>query len=223
MKRRTKKSTILRNMAAALALLVSAPALAHPHILVQAKTKILFNARGEVTGVTHIWDFDKAFSAFAVQGYDSRHDGRPSQADLQPLAKINMNSLSYYKFFTSLVLEGQTLNPSHPTDFFDTFTHDTLEIQFTLNFAAPIAVKGKSFALRVYDPEYFAAVSFAKDAPVTLGDGHPDCTINLHRPGQLAPAVAAKLAAIPASQHDVPPALFAVTNMLINAAEVACK
>ncbi len=210
-------------MAPAFAMMMAMPALAHPHILVKARSELLFNPQGEVTGVTHIWDFDKAFSAFAVQGYDSKHDGRPSQADLQPLAKINMNSLSYYKFFTSLVLDGQTLTPAQPTAFFDTFIHDTLEIHFTLQFPKPLAVKGKSFELRVYDPEYFAAVSFAKHDPVTLGAGHPDCAITLHRPGQLDPAMAAKLAAIPASQHDVPAALFAVTNRLINAAEVACK
>ncbi|MBV1706322.1 MAG: DUF1007 family protein [Hyphomicrobiales bacterium] len=213
----------LHNLVMAAAMLVSGEALAHPHILVKAKASILFNAQGEVTGVAHIWDFDKAFSAFAVQGYDSRHDGLPSRADLQPLAKINMNSLSYYKYFTSLVLDGKTYNPGKPTDFYDTFSDDTLEIHFTLNFAKPLAVKGKSFSLRVYDPEYFAAVSFARRDPVTLAAGHPDCDVTLHRPGQLAPAVAAKLAAIPASQHDVPAALFAVTNLLINSAEVACK
>lgn len=217
------RSMALRNLILIAALLASGAARAHPHILVKAKTAILFNAQGEVTGITHIWDFDKAFSAFAVQGYDSKHDGRPTRTDLQPLAKINMSSLSYYKFFTSLVLDGKTLSPGTPTNYFDTFIDDTLEIHFTLNFAKPVAVKGKRFSLRVYDPEYFAAVSFAKLNPVTLGDGHPDCDVTLHRPGQLAPAVAAKLAAIPASQHDVPADLFAVTNLLVNSAEVACK
>ncbi len=217
------RASMPRNFIMVAAMLASSAALAHPHILVKAKTAIIFNAQGDVTGVTHIWDFDKAFSAFAVQGYDSRHDGRPTRADLQPLAKINMNSLSYYKYFTSLVLDGKTFNPGKPTDFFDTFSNDTLEIHFTLNFAKPLAVKGKAFSLRVYDPEYFAAVSFAKSDPVKLGEGHPDCDVTLHRPGQLAPAVAAKLAAIPASQHDVPADLFAVTNLLINSAEVACK
>jgi ABC-type uncharacterized transport system substrate-binding protein len=39
------------------------PALAHPHVLISARTEIAFNRQGELTNITNIWDFDEAFSA----------------------------------------------------------------------------------------------------------------------------------------------------------------
>jgi ABC-type uncharacterized transport system substrate-binding protein len=33
---------------------------AHPHILIDARTELLFNPQGQVVGVNNIWDFDDA-------------------------------------------------------------------------------------------------------------------------------------------------------------------
>jgi hypothetical protein len=43
---------------------------------VTARAEIVFDAAGRVAAVRHIWQFDEAFSAYAMQGYDANNDGR---------------------------------------------------------------------------------------------------------------------------------------------------
>ncbi|MBV1701369.1 MAG: DUF1007 family protein [Hyphomicrobiales bacterium] len=218
-----RRTTGLAPWALALALAcVGGASLAHPHILVEARAHITLDAQGRITAVENIWDFDKAFSAFAIQGYDSAHNGLPTRADLQPLAKINMESLKDYQYFSQIKLDGQTFELENPSDFYDVFENETLEVHFVLHPAAPIDLKGRAFEFNVYDPEYFAAIRFAPKDPVQITGAASACTIELHRPGVLDPKIAAIVATIPASQRELPPDLFAATAQLINGALIQC-
>src|ERR1700722_19530780 len=126
---------------------------AHPHILIDARTELLFNAQGQVVGVNNIWDFDDAFSAYAVQGYDSKGDGKPTREDLQPFAEINLKALAEYKYFTRLTLAGALVSFAPPKDYYDVFDDEKLTLRFTLPTAQPLDVRGKKLELDVYDPE----------------------------------------------------------------------
>jgi ABC-type uncharacterized transport system substrate-binding protein len=209
-------------VASALALCAGRDASAHPHILIDARAMISFGADGRATQVTNVWRFDDAFSAFAVQGYDSKGDGRPTRADLQPLAKINIQSLSRYGFFTQAKLDGAAVAFAAPKDYWDEFVDDALVLHFTLPFAQAAAVANKTLELDVYDPEYFAAISFAPGAAVTTPGGH-DCQTDLRRPEPLDQTVASALSVIPADQRELPPDLLAVTSKLINGALIQCR
>jgi ABC-type uncharacterized transport system substrate-binding protein len=196
---------------------------AHPHVLVDAHTEILFNAQGQMTGITNVWDFDDAFSAFAIQGYDKKGDGLPTRAELQPLAQVNLNSLKEYGYFTRVSMDGANVPFGQPTNFFDVFEHERLTLHFTLPLAKPLDVGGKTFEVNVYDPEYFAAVTFATQNPFKLVGNAEGCTTLLHRPEQLDPQTASRLAVIPADQRELPSDLFAITNKLVNGIKVSCK
>jgi ABC-type uncharacterized transport system substrate-binding protein len=196
---------------------------AHPHILIEARTELLFNAQGQVVGVSNIWDFDDAFSAFAIQGYDSKGDGKPTKEDLQPFAEINLNSLAEYGYFTRLKVDGAGVNFARPKNYFDVFINEKLTLTFTLPLTKPLDVSGRTLQLEVYDPTYFAAITFAQREPVKLVGASAGCESVVHRPEPLDPAIASQLAAIPASQRAPPPELFAVTDKLVNATRVTCK
>jgi ABC-type uncharacterized transport system substrate-binding protein len=199
------------------------PACAHPHILIQAYADILFNAQGQVVGVTNVWDFDEAFSAFAIQGYDSKSDGNPTRADLQPLAEINLRSLAEYGYFTQFKVDGVSIAVGHPKDYYDVFVDEKLILHFTLPLAKPLDIRGKTVEIDIYDPAYFAAITFAKGTPVRLDGNSAGCHSFVHRPEPLDPAVASQLRVIPADQRTLPPELFEITNKLVNATRVTCK
>jgi ABC-type uncharacterized transport system substrate-binding protein len=199
------------------------PASAHPHVLIQAHADILFNAQGQIVGVTNVWDFDDAFSAFAIQGYDNKSDGNPTRADLQPLAEINLQSLAEYGYFTQFKVDGVPVAVAHPKDYYDVFADERLTLHFTLPLAKPLDIRGKTVEIDVYDPAYFAAITFAKGNPLRLAGNSAGCQSFVHRPEPLDPAIASKLAVIPADQRTLPPELFAVTNKLVNATRVTCK
>ncbi len=87
--------------AAALAVATAGPALAHPHIFIDAKVEIGFDAQGRVAQLHHSWTFDTAFSVWMVQGLDANGDGLVSPEEMQDLANENMEGLATYGFYTS--------------------------------------------------------------------------------------------------------------------------
>ena len=74
----------------------------------------------------------------------------------------------------------------------------------------------------VYDPAYFAAITFAAQAG-RAGRRRGGCDSVVHRPETLDPATARELAVIPADQRTLPPELFAVTDKLVNGIRIDCK
>ncbi|HUZ67701.1 MAG TPA: DUF1007 family protein [Beijerinckiaceae bacterium] len=196
-------------------------AMAHPHILIKARAKIQFNPAGQLIGVRNIWNFDDAFSAYAIQGYDSKRDGKPTRQDLQPLADINVKSLSVYNFFTTMKIDGVKTPLGKPENYWDVFDHDTLTLRFTLPVERPVSMAGKTLEVDVYDPEYFAAIKFANMHPIRLVGGK-GCTVVVHRPKPLDASIASKLAVIPVTQRVLPKDLSAITETLVNDAVISC-
>ncbi len=76
------------------------PAAAHPHVFVQARATVVYDDQGQVVAIDHVWQFDDAFSVYALQGLDTDGDGKFSREELQELAKINIDSLKDFGFFT---------------------------------------------------------------------------------------------------------------------------
>jgi ABC-type uncharacterized transport system substrate-binding protein len=195
---------------------------AHPHILIDARAEVLFDGQDRAVAVRNIWSFDDAFSAYAVQGYDSKGDGLPTRRDLQPLAKINVQSLAAYHFFTTVSLDGRPLAIGAPRDYWDTFENERLILQFTVPLVAPAIVKDHRLEVEVYDPDYFAAVRFADGDPVRLV-GAPPCAVAVRRPAPLDAGIASRLSVIPADQRTLPDDLRAITSQLVNGASVSCR
>ncbi|GAB2184665.1 hypothetical protein LAB1_19740 [Roseibium sp. LAB1] len=73
---------------------------AHPHVFVEARSKLVFDDAGQAIALQHVFRFDDAFSAFAVQGFDKDGDGHYSREELSELAKVNVESMADYGYFT---------------------------------------------------------------------------------------------------------------------------
>ena len=214
----------LITLAAALTVLLvtTLGAAAHPHIFVDARAELVFNDKGEITAVRNIWQFDDAFTAFAVQGLDANDDGELSDAELAPLAKVNVDSLQEYEFFTWLRIGKQSFPFVPPTEYWLEFHGGRLTLFFTLPLKAPVAVTSQA-TLEVFDPDYFVAFTFPKNLPVTLDGAPAGCTAAYHPPHKLDAATMAKLAAIPIEQHDLPPELEDAASALANLIRIDCK
>lgn len=155
-------------------LLVAPPAQAHPHVWVTVETKVLFNDTGAISGFRHEWVFDEYYTAFALQGMDANGDGEYSAAELEPLARINVESLSEFDYFTFAELGGEEVPRSDPVDYELVYDGTLLTLHFTLPLAEPIpANKAGHFSFSVYDPTFFVSFSLSEDQPVTLAGNVP--------------------------------------------------
>ncbi|WP_209015425.1 HoxN/HupN/NixA family nickel/cobalt transporter [Roseibium limicola] len=73
---------------------------AHPHVFVEARSTLLMNDQGLATGVRHVFRFDDAYTAFAIQGFDKDGDGAYSREELAELAQVNIESMGDFGYFT---------------------------------------------------------------------------------------------------------------------------
>jgi ABC-type uncharacterized transport system substrate-binding protein len=179
----------------------SAPALAHPHVWVTMRSELVYAADGSITGVRHHWSFDDMFSAFATQGLESKEAGKFTREELNPLAKVNVESLKEYDFFTYATADGKKTELTDPLpDYWLDYNDSILTLNFTLPFKTP--VKPKELKLEIYDPTIFVDFSWAKDSPVHLV-GAPNCKADVVKPREMTFAEGKALSEIPADQPNL--------------------
>ncbi len=178
--------TNLRSQLICLVLLVAAllagdlPASAHPHVWVKSSSELLYAQDGTLTGVRHIWTFDRTFSAYAVEGIESKTKGVYSREELAPLAQTNVESLKEFGFFTFAKAEGKKQKFLEPVDYFLEYRDEALVLHFTLPLKTPF--KTKQLALEIYDPTYFVDFALAESEPVKLVGAPSSCTLKTERP-----------------------------------------
>jgi ABC-type uncharacterized transport system substrate-binding protein len=171
---------------AALALFSASAAQAHPHVWVTMKSELVYGPDGSVTGVRHAWTFDDMFSTFATQGMESKEKGKFTREELAPLAKVNVESLKEYDYFTIARTNGKKAELDPPADYWLEFTDGLLTLHFTLPFKTP--VKAQTMDVEMYDPSWFVDFSFAEKDPVKLVGAPAACQLAVQRPGEGAQA-----------------------------------
>jgi ABC-type uncharacterized transport system substrate-binding protein len=204
------------------AVLAAGPALAHPHVFVDAKAEVVFSTPGTITAVRNIWQFDRAFSEYAIQGLDTNDDGQLSDAELKPLAKVNVEALSEFEFFNFLILGDRKFQFVPPTEYWLEFRGGRLTLFYTLPLKEPVAVE-KGMVLEIYDPEYYVAFTFVKDTPIAVAGNAGGCTATYHAPHELDQQTMSALAAIPQDERELPPELEDAALGLAHTFSLKCK
>jgi ABC-type uncharacterized transport system substrate-binding protein len=181
---------------AALACLLATPAVAHPHVWATVRSEIVFGPDQQITGIRHAWTFDEFYTAMAIQGLDADGDGVYTTEELQPLAKVNVESLKGYDYFTFVHLsdQGKPSALKEPVGYSMAYDKSLLTLHFTLPLEKPLDPKVHAVAVDVYDPSFFVAFGFATDAPVKMtGTSVPGCAAEIQKPDAAAEADAKAL------------------------------
>jgi ABC-type uncharacterized transport system substrate-binding protein len=174
---------VVRHLVAAscaLATLYVAPsATAHPHVYVTAATTVQIQ-NGTITGFQHVWTFDELYSAMAVDGLDKNGDGIYSRDELAELAKVNIEGLKEFEYFTQVSLAGKAQKVSAPTQYWLEYNDGVLSLHFDVPLATPVLADAKNFVFAMTDPSFFIAFELAKKDPVRLSEGAPkSCTAKI--------------------------------------------
>ncbi|KRQ06503.1 DUF1007 family protein [Bradyrhizobium sp. DASA03076] len=161
-------------------MLASDAASAHPHVWITASSELLYADDGSITGVRHAWTFDDMFSAYAVQGLESKKKGAYTREELGPLAQTNVESLKEYAYFTFAKADGKKERFGEPVDYYLDYKETVLTLHFTLPLKTPL--KPKQLVLEVFDRSFFIDFQMAKDNPVKLVGAPSGCQMKLDRP-----------------------------------------
>jgi ABC-type uncharacterized transport system substrate-binding protein len=189
-------------LVALLSLAFAVSARAHPHVWVTMHTELIYAPDGSITGVRHAWAFDDMFSVFATQGLESKEKGKFTREELAPLAKVNVESLKEYDFFTYATADNAKAALTDPSpDYWLDYKDSVLTLNFTLPFKTP--VKAKYLKLEIYDPTIFVDFEFAKQTPVQLVGAPAGCKLDVALPREMTYAEGKKLSEIPADQANI--------------------
>jgi ABC-type uncharacterized transport system substrate-binding protein len=169
---------------AGLVLGLTLSAQAHPHVWVTVETTVLYE-KGTFVGLRHKWTFDEFYTAMAVEGLDKNKDGKYDREELAELAKVNIDALKDFDFFTFPLLGGDALKLGVPRDYWLEHSNGILSLHFTLPFASPVLLEAKGLSFTVQDPSFYIAFELAKGQhPVRLGEGAPKtCALKIGEPG----------------------------------------
>jgi ABC-type uncharacterized transport system substrate-binding protein len=157
-------------------------ALAHPHVWIFFEATVLYD-KGTFTGLEEKWTFDEYYAATAIEGLDKNKDGKFDREELAELAKVNVDGLKDFAYFTFPKLAGQDLQLGEIRDYWLEYADGKLSLHFTLPFAQPVLAEAKGLTFSVNDPTYFIAFELAKKDPVRLGKGAPkECKVVTGQP-----------------------------------------
>jgi ABC-type uncharacterized transport system substrate-binding protein len=183
-------------------LICAAPALAHPHVWVTMHSDLIYGPDGSITGIRHHWAFDDMYSAFALQGLESKEKGKYTREELQPLAKVNVESLKEFDYFTFATIDGQKVSLGEPlSDYSLDYNDSVLTLNFTLPLKTP--VKAKSLTIDIYDPTIFVDFAFDKEHPVKWENPPQGCKLQIALPREMTYAEGKALSEIPADQPNL--------------------
>lgn len=157
---------------AALCWLLGGPVAAHPHVWISVQTALLYD-KGAFSGLRHTWAFDQFYTAMAIEGLDKNKDGKYDREELAELAKVNIDGLKEFVYFTTVSVAGQEVKLEAPSDYWLEYNGSVLSLHFTLPFAEPIPPETKGLMFAVQDPTFFIAFDLAKVDPAKLGPGAP--------------------------------------------------
>ena len=164
------------------------PASAHPHVLITATAELVLAPGDVVTAIREIWTFDEMYTAFAITGFGSSAQD-PGAEGLHEVAKQNIADLAEVDYFTRLETGKQKAAFEKPIQYSAKLLKtkddvERLQLQFLLPLKKPLEM-GKEAVLRIYDPSYFTAFSFAPGDSVRL-IGAARCSIAHSKPQALA-------------------------------------
>ncbi len=161
-----------RKLFFALAILAAAgwitPAMAHPHVWITMRSDIVFTDDGLIKGINLEWSFDDAYTQMALDGLDTDGDGVYSQAELEPLTKENIASLKDYEFFTVMRVDGQKQAIGEVTEFGQIWSNEKLALHFQVPLKSPADPRAGAFVVKVYDPDFFIAMDYDQNDPVSV-------------------------------------------------------
>ena len=149
------------------------PASAHPHVWIEMRSDVVFNDQGQITAMNLMWTFDDAYAQMALDGLDTNGDGVYSPSELDPLTRENIASLKDYGFFTVMRFNGQKQPFGEVTEFGQIWSNDKLQLHMQVPLKAPLDPTKGEFVAKIYDPDFFIAMDYAQEEPVSVVGAMP--------------------------------------------------
>lgn len=165
-----------------LACLLPVAAQAHPHVWIDMRSAVNFNAAGAVDAVGVSWTFDEFYSQFATDGIDKNKNGKFDPAELQELATTYAKNLKDYRYFMFIQTDGKLAETGAPTNPKAVFDKGQLTFAFRLPLAKAVDPAAVKLSYSSFDPTYYIDIApVATNGVVFTGAAPKGCSFAMRK------------------------------------------
>lgn len=160
----------------ALALLGTAwagPALAHPHVWIDARATLRFEG-GKITAIGMSWRFDEMFSDYIIGEYDKDSNGSFDTEETRLIQDEAFSALSDLGWLTHLKIADVAMPLTDYHDFAVAAEDGIVTYSFELQLPEPLDPAGKDITLGVYDDSYYIDVVMEESEPLLFAGDPPE-------------------------------------------------
>lgn len=158
------------------------PALAHPHIFIDAGATLIFDEHGRLGAVRIVWAYDSLFSLVVVEemGLDPDFDGVLEPAETARLAGFDMNWIEGYAGDSYLLTGGAETGLSRPLEWQAAYDGGRVVSTHLRALEQRVDVGAEPVILQIYDPTYYN--SYEITLPVRLENAPEGCAAQVFVP-----------------------------------------
>lgn len=161
--------------------LTTTPALAHPHVFIDATIELQIDAAQVAQAVKLTWVYDEYYTLLLLGdlGLDADGDGVLTPDEEAKLLEAESTWDPMYEGDTYGTLNGKPIALGPPRAFAVSLKDGKITSTHERPLAEPLPVAGQSMSWKSYDPWYYAAFTLSGGLVVTGGEG---CTVSYIRP-----------------------------------------
>jgi ABC-type uncharacterized transport system substrate-binding protein len=166
-------------------LLLPAPALAHPHVFVDASVEVVFDAQNRATGLRIGWTYDDLFSLMIIEdrGLDPDYDSVLTDDAKAQLAGFDMQWDAGFPGDTYALLGDAPLSLSGPSEFTARFEGGKITSTHLRMFDEPVVIATDPLLVQVYDPGFYTSYAIVGQPVLT---GALGCAAQVFEPDRAA-------------------------------------
>jgi ABC-type uncharacterized transport system substrate-binding protein len=162
-------------------LVLSSPALAHPHQFIDTGVEVLFGSDGTAEALRITWTYDEMYSLLILEDrkLDPDYDGVLTPQELVALNGFDMEWDPGYQGDTYALLGETPLDLGRPQDWTVAFESGKIVSTHVRRLTSPAEVREVPLIVQSYDPSFYAAYSII-GSPVLSGT--EDCSAQVFEP-----------------------------------------
>jgi ABC-type uncharacterized transport system substrate-binding protein len=162
-------------------LVLSSPALAHPHQFIDTGVEVLFGSDGTAEALRITWTYDEMYSLLILEdrGLDPDYDGVLTLQELTTLNGFDMAWDPGYPGDSYALLGEAALNLDRPQDWTVAFEGGKIVSTHVRRLNSPAVVHEVPLIVQSYDPSFYAAYRIV-GSPVL--SGRSDCAAQVFEP-----------------------------------------
>lgn len=148
-------------------LMMASPALAHPHVFVDAQIAPQFAADGRIEAIKVTWTYDDLYSLMILEDHalDQDGDGLLTEAEIAELQGFDSHWPEDFPGNTYVLVAGQPQALGRPTAWTASYGDGKLTSTHVRQLTEPLRPEAAALVVKNYDPEHYYAYAILAAAP----------------------------------------------------------